>query len=77
LGWSKAEILGRRSRKIGGLPPAPPHVGDSLPYNPRKVVRVGVEWSASQTLRVARSMLCSLTEGTGDVRRRLQRRSPW
>ncbi|HIK18256.1 MAG TPA: hypothetical protein IGS53_23630 [Leptolyngbyaceae cyanobacterium M33_DOE_097] len=42
-----AEIWRRRSRKIGGLPPAPPLVGASLPYNPRKVVSVGVEWSAS------------------------------
>gem|GEM_PF-5699704 len=35
-----SEDLGRRSRQIGGLPPVPPRVGDSLPYNPRKVVRV-------------------------------------
>jgi len=40
----EAEIWGRQSRQIEGLPPAPPLVGASLPYNPRKVVRVGVEW---------------------------------
>jgi len=71
-----AEIWERRSRKIGGLPPAPPHVGASLPYNPRKVVWVGVGWLASQPGRVASLTLRSLTEGMGDVRRRLQRRSP-
>jgi len=53
----RAEIWGRRSRKIGGLPPVPPLVGDSLPYNPRKVVRVGVGWAASQALSVKRSAL--------------------
>ncbi|HIK15089.1 MAG TPA: hypothetical protein IGS53_07370 [Leptolyngbyaceae cyanobacterium M33_DOE_097] len=51
-------------------------VGASLPYNPRKVVCVGVEWSASQMLRVTSLALRSLTEGTGDVRRRLRERSP-
>jgi len=74
--WSEAEIWGRRSRRSGGLPPAPPLVGALLPYNPRKVVWVGVEWVASQTVRVVSLTLRSRTESTGGVRRRLQRRSP-
>uniref|UniRef100_A0A7C3PLR8 Uncharacterized protein n=1 Tax=Oscillatoriales cyanobacterium SpSt-418 TaxID=2282169 RepID=A0A7C3PLR8_9CYAN len=46
-------------------------VGASLPYNPRKLVSVGVEWLASQMFRVTSLALRSFTEGTGDVRRLL------
>jgi len=60
LGGVKAEIWGRRSRKTGGLPPAPPLVGASLPYDPRKVMHVGVEWLAIQTVWVIRLALRSL-----------------
>jgi len=62
-----AEIWGWRSRKTGGLSPLPKHfrwhsvsekyfvprlVGASLPYDPRKVVWVGVEWLPSQMVQV-------------------------
>jgi len=45
-------IWGRRSRKSGDFPPRPRSVGASLPYNPRMMVSVGVEWSAIHMLRV-------------------------
>jgi len=77
FGGVLAEIWGRQSRKTGGLPPAPPLVGALLPYNPRKVVSVGVEGSASDRVPVIGLAFGLLTEGTGGVRRRLQARSPF
>jgi len=66
---------GGGAARPGDFPPRPRCVGDSLPYDPRKVVRVGVAWLTSQAVRVVSLAFRSHTKGTGDVRRGLQGRS--